>query len=130
MDYNRLLIENESLSDTNEALRKRIAQLEADTIRLNVEVWALRQHSYHTEKTVEELQAEGHCIATVPKPKRPYFDGPEVSLNNYYDRIDSDGRFPIKPRGNGEGSVYINDLKPITRLARPFRGKQFNFDEV
>jgi cell division protein FtsB len=34
MDYNRLLKENDSLANTNEALKKRIAQLEAEIFHL------------------------------------------------------------------------------------------------
>ena len=104
MDYNRLLTENDSLSETNMALRKRVEELEA-------EVHALRQTEYFNGKTVEELKAEGYCIATVaPQELKPV---PYIS----------------SIAGKGAAPVFTYSDVDKHKPAKPaFSGKQFNYD--
>lgn len=108
MDYNRLLKENDSLAETNAALKKRIKENELAGIE------ALKQHAYFNGKTVEELKAEGYCIAIV-KP---------VQLT------------PVKPvpyisafAGKGSAPAFIyNDVEKHRPAAPRYTGTQFNHD--
>lgn len=61
MDYNRLLKENDSLSETNIALKRRIFELETEIQWLKGELYSMQVHTGRQQASA--------------KASTPYFDG-------------------------------------------------------